>query len=71
MVAYTTIDIPALRDHRSKVSMQNNNARQRFELYAPSYSSFSHYPANSFVDNTPNKGLFIKTQQDVIQKLQG
>ncbi|MEM6893046.1 MAG: nitrilase-related carbon-nitrogen hydrolase [Bacteroidota bacterium] len=71
MVAYTTIDIQALRDHRSKVSMQNYNARQRFELYAPSYHSFSHYPANSFIDKTPNKGLFIKTQQDVIQKLQG
>lgn len=71
MVANSYIDIPALRDYRSKVSMQNYNARQRFELYAPSYSNYSHYPPNSFKNETPNKELFIKTQLNVIKKLQG
>ncbi|MDB4293144.1 hypothetical protein N9954_07010 [Maribacter sp.] len=70
MVANSYIDIPALRDYRSKVSMQNYNARQRFELYAPSYSSYSHYPANSFTNDNPSKELFIKTQLNVIKKLQ-
>ncbi len=70
MVANSYVDIMALRDYRSKVSMQNYIARQRFELYAPSYQSFSHYPANSFKNETPNKDLFIKTQLKVIKKLQ-
>ncbi len=70
MVANSYIDIEALRDYRSKVSMQNYNARQRFELYAPSYSSFSHYPANSFNKERPSKELFIKTQLNVIKKIQ-
>ncbi len=70
IVANSYVDIMALRDYRSKVSMQNYIARQRFELYAPSYQSFSHYPANSFKNETPNKDLFIKTQLKVIKKLQ-
>lgn len=69
MVANSYIDINALRDYRSKVSMQNYNARQRFELYAPSYVKYSHYPANSFKDEAPSKELFIKTQLKVIKKL--
>lgn len=70
MVANSYIDISALRDYRSKVSMQNYNARQRFELYAKSYADYTHYPANSFKDEKPNKELFIKTQLNVIKKLQ-
>ncbi len=70
MVANSYIDINALRDYRSKVSMQNYNARQRFELYAPSYASYSHYPPNSFASKNPNKELFINTQLNVIKKLQ-
>ncbi len=70
MVANSYIDIAALRDYRSKVSMQNYNARQRFELYAPSYASYTHYPANSFRQQQPTKELFIKTQLNVIKKLQ-
>ncbi|WP_394972737.1 nitrilase-related carbon-nitrogen hydrolase [uncultured Croceitalea sp.] len=69
MVANSYLDIEALRDYRSKVSMQNYNARQRFELYAPSYTNYSHYPANSFVKEKPSKELFIKTQLNVIKKL--
>ncbi len=71
MVANSYIDIRALRDYRSKVSMQNYNARQRFELYASSYEKYTHYPANSFKDKEPSKELFIKTQLNVIKKLQG
>ncbi len=69
MVANSYIDIEALRDYRSKVSMQNYNARQRFELYAKSYADYTHYPANSFKGEKPNKELFIKTQLNVIKKL--
>jgi hypothetical protein len=70
MVANSYIDINAQRDYRSKVSMQNYIARQRFELYAPSYSNNSHYPANSFKNEPPSKELFIKTQIEVIKKLE-
>lgn len=70
MVANSYLDIGAQRDYRSKVSMQNYNARQRFELYADSYTNFSHYPANSFVKEKPSKELFIKTQLKVIKNLQ-
>lgn len=69
MVANSYIDIDALRDYRSKVSMQNYIARQRFELYAPSYTNITHYPPNSFKDQKLSKDLFIKTQAKVIQKL--
>ena len=69
MVANSYLDIGALRNYRSKVSMQNYIARQRFELYAPYYSKNTHYPPNSFKDEAPSKELFIKTQLKVIQKL--
>ncbi|MFS4467194.1 nitrilase-related carbon-nitrogen hydrolase [Maribacter sp. 2210JD10-5] len=70
MVANSYLDINAQRDYRSKVSMQNYNARQRFELYAKSYTEYSHYPPNSFENETPTKELFIKTQLKVIKDLQ-
>jgi len=70
MVANSYLDIGALRNYRSKVSMQNYIARQRFELYAPYYSKHQHYPANTLKDQTPDKELFIKTQLKVIGKLQ-
>ncbi len=70
MVANSYLDIGAQRDYRSKVSMQNYNARQRFELYADSYTNFTHYPANSFAKEKPSKELFIKTQLKVIKNLQ-
>ncbi len=70
IVANSYINIPALRDYRSKVSMQNYNARQRFELYAPSYQQYKHYPSNTFKNEIPSKELFIKTQLKVIKNLQ-
>ncbi|KAA1244952.1 nitrilase-related carbon-nitrogen hydrolase [Aquimarina sp. RZ0] len=69
MVANSYLDLLALRDYRSKVSMQNYNARQRFELYAPSYASYTHYPPNTFKNVSPSKDLFIKTQIQVIKNL--
>ena len=71
MVANAYLDIDALRDYRSRVSMQNYNARQRFELYAPSYAKYTHYPANSFEKEKPSKELFIKTQLRVINSILG
>ncbi len=69
MVANSYIDIISQRNYRSKVSMQNYNARQRFELYAPSYEAYTHYPPNTFKNKTPNKGLFMNTQIQVIKSL--
>lgn len=70
MVGNAYVDIRALREYRSKASMQNYIARQRFELYAPQYSKYTHYPANTFKKEIPSKELFIKTQLKVIGKLQ-
>ena len=70
MVANATIDLPALRAHRQRVSMSNFIARQRLELYAPAYGRPSFYPPNS-ISNNPDfvKKDFIKIQQDVINQL--
>ena len=70
MVANATIDLEALRHHRQRVGMSNFIARQRFELYAPSYTKHHFYPTNS-ISNNPNftKKDFITNQLAAIQKL--
>jgi predicted amidohydrolase len=69
MVANADIDLVALRAYRQKVMMGNLIARQRFELYAPSYTNYSFYPANTFGESVPPKSKFIESQQEVIRKL--
>jgi len=70
MVGNATIDLPALRAHRQRVSMSNFIARQRFELYASSFANNQFYPSNS-ISNNPDfvKRDFISIQQKVIEKL--
>ncbi len=69
VVANAYIHIEALREYRSRVSMKNYIARQRFELYAPSYSQHSFYPANQFHDEVLPKSAFNGIQQQTIDKL--
>ena len=69
MVANGDIDLAALRHFRQRPAMGNLLARQRFELYAPSYQNHHFYPANSFGEEIPAKSLFIETQKAVINKL--
>jgi len=68
--ANSTIDLGALRHHRQRVSMSNFIARQRFELYAESYTKNSFYPPNT-ITNNPDfvKKDFVMNQMKVVKKL--
>jgi deaminated glutathione amidase len=65
MVASATIHIDALRHHRSRPGMNNFLSRQRFELFAETYSR-SVYPANSLAGKTADRAHFISQQKEVI-----
>ena len=69
IIANAYIHIESLRKYRNTVSMKNYNARQRFELYAPSYAERSHYPPNVLLENKPDKAMFKSLQQDSIDKI--
>lgn len=70
IVAHASIDLPALRHQRQRVAMSNYIARQRFELYAESYSKHSFYPANTISENPDfKKKDFITNQLEVVKKL--
>ncbi len=70
IVAHSTIDLEALRHHRKRVAMSNYIARQRFELYAESYSKNSFYPPNTISKNPDfTKKDFVANQMKVIKDL--
>ena len=68
MAANAEIDLASLRAFRRRVAMENMLARQRFELYAPTYAGRSIHPANT-VDGIPERADFRRTQHDVISRL--
>lgn len=68
MAANAELDLAALRAFRRRVAMENMLARQRFELYAPTYASRTIHPANT-VDGVPERGDFRRMQQSVIDRL--
>jgi hypothetical protein len=68
MAANAEVDLAALRAFRRRVAMENMLARQRFEIYAPTYSGHSIHPANT-VTGVPDRDQFGRTQQDVISRL--
>jgi predicted amidohydrolase len=69
MVAFSTIDISALRAWRRRPGMANILSRQRTELFAPIYAQHSVYPANTLIDSQATREHFMVTQQSVITKL--
>lgn len=69
VVANANIHIEALRTYRSRVSMKNYIARQRFELYADSYKNHSFYPSNQFKDEVLPKSAFNSIQEETIDRL--
>ncbi|ARK13189.1 nitrilase-related carbon-nitrogen hydrolase [Fibrivirga algicola] len=69
MVANADIDLAALRQYRQRTGPSNLLSRQRFELYADSYAQHSYYPPNTLLAESPERGIFIKNQQDVIRRL--
>lgn len=68
MAANAELDLAGLRAFRRRVAMENMLARQRFELYAPTYAGRTIHPANS-VDGVPERGDFRRVQQNVIDRL--
>ncbi|MBM3791740.1 MAG: nitrilase [Acidobacteria bacterium] len=71
MSAYAVIDLQALRRHRRRPGMMNMLARQRFELYAQSYASFSFYPANTMLQGAADRSHFLAMQLETIRRLEG
>lgn len=69
VVANAYIHIGALRTYRSRVSMKNYIARQRFELYAKSYLEHSFYPPNKFDKAILPKSAFRSIQEETIKGL--
>lgn len=69
MVANADIDLAALRDFRQRLGAGNLLARQRNELYAPSYSQISVYPPDTLLSQPAERQQFVRTQQEVIRKL--
>ena len=69
IVANADIDLAALREFRQRPAIGNLLARQRFELYAESYTKHSIYPPDTLLGQPAEKVHFTRTQQEVIKKL--
>jgi predicted amidohydrolase len=69
MAAFAEIDLLALRRYRRRTGLNNLLSRQRFELYAESYSQAHFYPANTMLDREIDRQHFLQTQQQAIARL--
>jgi predicted amidohydrolase len=69
MAAFAEIDLVALRRDRHRPGLNNLLARQRFELYAQSYSQSKFYPANTMLNQPIDRKHFIHTQAQTIERL--
>ncbi|WP_107805913.1 nitrilase-related carbon-nitrogen hydrolase [Nodularia spumigena] len=69
MAAFAEIDLAALRRDRRRPGLNNLPSRQRFELYAQSYSQSHFYPANTMLNQEVDRKHFIETQQKTIERL--
>jgi predicted amidohydrolase len=68
--AFAEIDLAALRRNRRRAGMSNILSRQRFELYAESYTKNSFYPPNTLLEKKAERTHFVETQKSVIGKLE-
>ena len=69
MATFAEIDLAALRRYRRRPGLSNLLSRQRFELYAASYSQSHFYPANTMQDREVDRQHFRQTQQQAIASL--
>lgn len=69
MAAFTDINLAGLRSDRTRPGLNNLLSRQRFELYAQSYSQSHFYPPNTMLNGTIDRKHFIQTQQETIERL--
>jgi predicted amidohydrolase len=70
MAAFAEIDLAALRCYRRRPGLNNLLSRQRFELYAASYSQAHFYPANTMLEQEVDRKHFLQTQQSSIARLE-
>ncbi len=68
MAANAEIDLGGLRHFRRRIGMENLLARQRFELYAPTYAGTRVHPANQ-VTGVPVRTDFRAAQERVVADL--
>lgn len=75
MVAYATIDLPALRACRRKTGLSNVLSRQPYQAYAESYRQTVFHPANLLLDGgtvrMPERREFGAWQRADIERLAG
>lgn len=69
MAAFAEIDLAALRRYCCRPGLNNLLSRQRFELYAESYSQAHFYPANTMQDKEVDCKHFLQTQQTALERL--
>lgn len=69
MAAYAALDLGALRRYRRRPGMPNLLARQRLELYAPTYAARTVYPPNTMSDGPPPRSHFRDTLAETIERL--
>lgn len=69
MAAFAEIDLAALRRYRKRPGLNNLLARQRFELYAQTYSETQLYPPNTMLEGEIERKHFMTTQQEVIERM--
>jgi predicted amidohydrolase len=69
MAAFAEIDLVALRRDRHRPGLNNILSRQRFELYAQSYTQSTFYPANTMLNQPVDRKHFMQTQQKTIERL--
>ncbi|KOP25554.1 nitrilase [Hapalosiphon sp. MRB220] len=69
MAAFAEINPAALRSDRHRPGLNNLLSRQRFELYADSYSQSKFYPPNTMLNKEVDRQHFIQIQQQTIERL--
>jgi predicted amidohydrolase len=70
MVANAELDLGALRRARARPGMGNLLARNRLDLYAPTYASASVHTANGLGDGeVPERGWFLQAHRDAIARV--
>lgn len=70
MVASAEVDLAALRRARRRPGMANLLSRNRFDLYASTYSAARFHEANGLSDGrAPDRAYFLGVQRAVIERL--
>jgi predicted amidohydrolase len=69
MVGSAVVDLGALRRYRRQTGMSNQIARQRLELYAPMYGSFSFVQPDQALDPITSRAELVALQERTIARL--